>query len=86
MPEVPPSILPRGTIIPSPTSPFPTPPASPVNIQSVAGSFCRLATAAGISSAGGGATPASSRHTRTSGSSVSLAAMTAPADPAPTTT
>ena len=86
MPEVPPSILPRGTIIRPPTRPLPTPPASPVNIQSVVGSFCSEATAAGISSAGGGGPPASSRHTLTSGSSVSRAATTAPADPAPTIT
>ncbi len=39
-----------------------------------------------MSSAGGGGPPASSSATRTDGSSDSRAAMTAPADPAPTTT
>ena len=86
MPEEPPSILPRGTIIRPSASPRPAPPASPVYIQSVSGFSCSDATAAGIDSSGGGGPPASTSATRTDGSSDSRAAITAPADPPPTTT
>src|SRR3954471_6063554 len=86
MPDEPPSILPRGTIIRPSASPRPQPPGSPVSIQSVSGSSCSVATAAGISSAGGGGPPAPPSATRTDGSSDNRAATTAPADPPPTTT
>src|SRR3954470_7503373 len=86
MPEEPPSILPRGTIIRPSASPRPAPPASPVYIQSVSGFICSEATAAGMDSSGGGGPPASTSATRTDGSSDNRAAITAPADPAPTTT
>src|SRR3954452_21006052 len=86
MPEEPPSILPRGTIIRPSARPRPTPPASPVYIQSVSGFICSDATAAGMDSSGGGGPPASTSATRTDGSSDSRAAITAPADPPPTTT
>src|SRR5262245_3418001 len=86
MPEDPPSILPRGTIILPAVNPRPQPPASAVYIQSVSGFVCSDGHAAGISSGGGGAPPASRRATRQVGSSESRAATTAPADPPPTTT
>src|SRR6478735_9605109 len=79
-------MLPRGTIIRRSVRPRPTPPGSPVYIQSTSGSSWSDATAAGISSRAGGAAPASSSATRTAGSSESRAAITAPADPPPTTT
>src|SRR4029450_6693439 len=82
----PPSILPRGTIIRPFRSPFPQAPASAVSIQSVSGFPCRIGQADGISSAAGGRPPASIKATRTFGSSVSRDAITAPAEPAPTTT
>src|SRR5215213_8136932 len=86
MPDEPPSILPRGTIMRPSRRPFAQPPASAVSIQSVSGSACRTGQAAGISSAAGGRPPASINATRTFGSSDSRAAITAPAEPAPTTT
>src|SRR4051794_34770181 len=86
MPDEPPSILPRGTIIRPPSRPCPQPPASAVYIQSVTGFCCSAGQAAGIASWGGGAPPASTSATRHDGSSDSLAATTAPADPPPTTT
>ena len=86
MPDEPPSILPRGTIIRPSRSPSPQPPASAVYIQSVAGFCCSTGQAAGMASCGGGRSPASSNATRQSGSSDSRAAITAPADPPPTTT
>src|SRR5215472_3856219 len=86
MPEDPPSILPRGTIIRPPVNPSPQPPASAVYIQSVSGFCWSTGQAAGISSAGGGGPPASSSATRHPGSSESRLATTAPAEPPPTTT
>src|SRR6516162_8224043 len=86
MPEDPPSILPRGTIILPPVNPSPQRPASAVYIQSVSGFCCSTGQAAGISSSGGGGPPASSNATRHSGSSESRLATTAPAEPPPTTT
>src|SRR6516165_11653804 len=86
MPEDPPSILPRGTIILPPVNPSPHWPASAVYIQSVSGFCCSTGQAAGISSSGGGGPPASSNATRHSGSSESRLATTAPAEPPPTTT
>src|SRR6516162_7326575 len=86
MPEDPPSILPRGTIILPPVNPSPQRPASAVYIQSVSGFCCNTGQAAGISSAGGGGPPASSSATRHPGSSESRLATTAPAEPPPTTT
>src|SRR4029453_16630973 len=86
IPDDPPSILPRGTIIRPSMSPRPHPPASAVYIQSVAGFCCIAGQAAGMPSGGGGGPPASRRATRQPESSESLAATTAPADPPPTTT
>jgi hypothetical protein len=60
-------------------------PWSAVYIQSVAGLSCMAEQATGMSSTSGGRWPASMRATRQLGSSESRAAMTAPADPAPTT-
>src|SRR4030095_7516583 len=86
MPDEPPSILPRGTIMRPSSSPRPQPPASAVYIQSVTGFCCNAGHAAGIDSTGGGAPPASTRAPRQVGSSDKRAATTAPADPPPTTT
>src|SRR6516162_5259586 len=86
MPEDPPSILPRGTIILPSVNPSPHWPASAVYIQSVSRFCCNTGQAAGISSAGGGGPPASSSATRHPGSSESRLATTAPAEPPPTTT
>src|SRR5438067_823958 len=69
MPDDPPSILPRGTIIRPSSSPRPAPPACAVNIQSVSLSSCSTGQATGISSAAGGWPPASSRTTCVPGSS-----------------
>ena len=66
-------------------SPSPAFPGSAVYIQSVAGLSCMAAHATGISSTSGGRSPASRRATRQAGSSESRAAITAPADPPPTT-
>src|SRR5690349_17296756 len=86
MPDDPPSILPRGTIIRPSRKPSPALPASAVYIQSVSGFTWSDAHAAGIASAAGGRSPASSSATRQPGSSDNRAAITAPAEPPPITT
>jgi hypothetical protein len=85
IPDDPPSILPLGIIIRPPFSARPHLPASAVYIQSVCGFCCIVEHAAGIISSTGGRPPASSSATRQLGSSQRRAAITAPADPAPTT-
>ena len=67
-------------------SPRPHLPASAVYPQSVSGLSWSAGHAAGISSSAGGRSPASRSATRHVGSSDRRAAMTAPADPPPTTT
>src|SRR6478736_3007379 len=86
MPELPPSIRPRGIIMRPSVRPRPALPASAVYIQSVSGLSWSVETAAGIDSAAGGESPASTRATVADGSSDNLEAITAPADPPPTTT
>ena len=85
MPEEPPSILPRGTGMRCPLSPRPALPGSAVNIQSVAGFNCIAAGAIGSAEISGGRSPASISATRQEGSSDNREAITAPADPPPTT-
>src|SRR5579862_8557769 len=85
MPDEPPSILPRGTGTRRPLSPSPALPGSAVNIQSVAGLSCIAAGAIGNAEISGGRSPASISATRQFGSSDRREAMTAPADPPPTT-
>src|SRR5215831_20534476 len=69
-----------------PFSPRPAFPQSAVNIQSVAGLSCRAAQATGIDAISGGRSPASTSATRQDGSSDRRDAITAPAEPPPTTT
>src|SRR5947208_7162272 len=85
MPDEPPSILPRGTGTRRPVSPNPALPGSALNIQSVAGLSCIAAGAIGSAETSGGRSPASISATRQLGSSDNREAMTAPADPPPTT-
>src|SRR6266851_438534 len=85
MPEEPPSILPRGTGIRLPFRPRPAFPGSAVYIQSVAGFNCIAAGAIGIADTSGGRSPASISATRHEGSSERRDAITAPAEPPPTT-
>src|SRR6185295_1023835 len=85
MPDEPPSILPRGTGTRRLLSPSPALPGSAVNIQSVAGLSCIAAGAIGRAEISGGRSPASISATRQLGSSDSRDAITAPADPPPTT-
>src|SRR5215469_16973270 len=85
MPDEPPSILPRGTGTRRPLSPSPALPGSAVYIQSVAGLSCIAAGAIGSAEISGGRSPASIRATRHDGSSERRDAMTAPAEPPPTT-
>src|ERR1700730_9582992 len=84
--EDPPSILPRGTGIRWPLKPNPAFPGSAEYIQSVAGVSCMAAQATGMDDTSGGLSPASIRATRQDGSSDRRDAITAPADPPPTTT
>src|SRR5216683_5011259 len=84
--DEPPSILPRGTGTRRSLSPSPALPGSAVYIQSVAGFRCMVAGATGIDDTSGGRSPASISATRHDGSSDSRDAITAPADPPPTTT
>src|SRR5437667_8756664 len=86
MEEDPPSILPRGTGIRLPLSPRPALPGSPVYIQSVSGLSCIAAQAMGMLDTSGGRPPASIKATRQEGSSERRDAITAPAEPPPTTT
>src|SRR5215471_14458015 len=86
MPDEPPSILPRGTGIRRPLSPRPALPGSPVYIQSVSGLSCIAAHAMGMDDISGGRSPASISATRQEGSSERRDAITAPAEPPPTTT
>src|SRR5205085_10549211 len=67
-------------------NPSPACPASSLLIQSVAGFSCMEAQATGIDSRSGGLSPASMRATWQLGSSERRAAITAPAEPPPTTT
>src|SRR5262245_1846206 len=85
MPDEPPSILPRGTGTRRPLSPSPALPGSAVYIQSVAGLSCIAAGAIGSAEISGGRWPASISATRHDGSSERRDAMTAPAEPPPTT-
>src|SRR3954453_6321282 len=85
MPDEPPSILPRGTGTRRPLSPSPALPGSAVNIQSVAGLSCIAAGAIGRADISGGRSPASINATRQFGSSDRRDAITAPAEPPPTT-
>src|SRR5215467_2100133 len=85
MPDEPPSILPRGTGTRRPLSPSPALPGSAVNIQSVAGFSCIAGGAIGSAAISGGRSPASISATRHAGSSDRREAITAPADPPPTT-
>src|SRR5271166_1272568 len=85
MPDEPPSILPRGTGTRRPLSPSPAFPGSAVYIQSVAGFSCIAAGATGIRDISGGRSPASISATRHDGSSERRDAITAPAEPPPTT-
>src|SRR5215831_3749726 len=85
--EDPPSILPRGTGTRRNLSPRPAfSPGSAVYIQSTSGLSCIAAQASGIDDTSGGRSPASISATRQVGSSDSRAAITAPAEPPPTTT
>src|SRR5215510_16018420 len=83
--EEPPSILPRGTGTRRPLSPSPALPGSAVYIQSVSGFRCMDAHATGIDDTAGGRSPASISATRHDGSSERRVAITAPAEPPPTT-
>src|SRR6266567_4105486 len=85
MPEEPPSILPRGTGTRLPLSPSPALPGSAVYIQSVAGFSCIAAGAIGSEDISGGRSPASISATLHWGSSDRREAITAPAEPPPTT-
>src|SRR6266498_659624 len=85
MPDEPPSILPRGTGTRRPLSPRPALPGSAVYIQSVAGFSCIAGGAIGSADISGGRSPASISATRHSGSSDRREAITAPAEPPPTT-
>src|SRR6266436_6498454 len=85
MPDDPPSILPRGTGTRRPLRPSPAFPGSPVYIQSVAGFSCIAGGAIGSEEISGGRSPASISDTRHDGSSERRDAITAPADPPPTT-
>ena len=85
--EDPPSILPRGTGTRRNLSPRPAfSPGSAVYIQSTSGLSCIAAQASGIDDTSGGRSPASISATRQVESSDSRAAITAPAEPPPTTT
>src|SRR4051794_11758381 len=85
--EEPPSILPRGTGTRRPLRPRPAfSPGSAVYIQSTSGFNCMAPQATGIDDISGGRSPASISATRQAGSSDSRAAITAPAEPPPTTT
>src|SRR5712671_685088 len=84
--DEPPSILPRGTGTRRPLSPSPAFPGSAVYIQSVSGLSCMEAQATGINDTSGGRSPASISATRHDGSSERREAITAPAEPPPTTT
>src|SRR4029077_13636736 len=84
--DEPPSILPRGTGTRRSLSPSPALPGSAVYIQSVSGLRCMAAGATGIDDTSGGRSPASISATRQNGSSLRREAITAPADPPPTTT
>src|SRR5215475_16025920 len=86
MDDDPPSIRPRGTGMRRPFSPRPALPGSPVYIQSVSGLSCIAAHATGIDDISGGRSPASIKATRQDGSSERRDAITAPAEPPPTTT
>src|SRR5712691_7598678 len=85
MPDEPPSILPRGTGMRRPLSPSPALPGSAVYIQSVAGFSCIAAGAIGSDDISGGRSPASINATLHWGSSDRREAITAPAEPPPTT-
>src|SRR5437867_9161647 len=85
MPDEPPSILPRGTGTRRPLSPSPALPGSAVNIQSVAGFSCIAGGAIGSADISGGRSPASINATLQEGSSDRRDAITAPAEPPPTT-
>src|SRR6266436_827108 len=85
MPEEPPSILPRGTGTRRLLSPSPALPGSAVYIQSVAGFSCIAAGAIGSDDISGGRSPASINATLHWGSSDRREAITAPAEPPPTT-
>src|SRR6266853_2176563 len=85
MHEEPPSILPRGTGTRRPLSPSPALPGSAVYIQSVAGFSCIAAGAIGSDDISGGRSPASINATLHWGSSDRREAITAPAEPPPTT-
>src|SRR6516164_10549966 len=85
MPDEPPSIFPRGTGTRRPLSPSPALPGSAVYIQSVAGFSCIAGGAIGNAEISGGRSPASISATRQAGSSDRRDAITAPADPPPTT-
>src|SRR6266446_4420405 len=85
MPDEPPSILPRGTGTRRPLSPSPALPGSAVNIQSVVGFSCIAGGAIGRAEISGGRSPASMSATRHAGSSDRRDAITAPAEPPPTT-
>src|SRR5712691_12262398 len=85
MPEEPPSIFPRGTGTRLPLSPSPALPGSAVYIQSVAGFSCSAGGAIGSEDISGGRSPASINATLHWGSSERREAITAPAEPPPTT-
>src|SRR4051794_28598573 len=85
--EEPPSILPRGTGTRPPLSPRPAfSPGSALYIQSTSGFNCSAPHAIGIDDISGGLSPASISATRQVGTSDRRAAITAPAEPPPTTT
>src|SRR5215472_18780687 len=85
--DEPPSIFPRGTGTRRPLRPSPAfSPGSAVYIQSISGFNCIDPHATGIAATSGGGPPASIRATRHAGSSERRDAMTAPAEPPPTTT
>ena len=84
--DEPPSILPRGTGTLRPLSPSPAFPGSAVYIQSVSGLSCIKAQPTGMDDISGGRSPASISATRQDASSERRDAITAPADPPPTTT
>src|SRR5207244_9275001 len=77
--------LPRGTGMRRPLSPSPALPGSAVYIQSVAGFSCIAAGAIGSDDISGGRSPASINATLHWGSSDRREAITAPAEPPPTT-
>src|SRR6266568_1095366 len=85
MPDEPPSIFPRGTGTRPPLRPSPALPGSAVYIQSVAGFSCIAAGAIGSDDISGGRSPASINATLHWGSSDRREAITAPAEPPPTT-